>query len=47
MSSGQDVLWIQGPRSLNNSFSAVDMRINDGDNGLDDNGGSLQVCFGN
>ncbi len=48
MGSGQGVLWIQNPKSFNSSpFGAVDMRINDADNALSDNGGSLQVCFGN
>lgn len=46
MGSGQGVLWIQNPISFNGSFGAVDMRINDADNALGDNGGSLQVCFG-
>ncbi|MHC5675405.1 hypothetical protein [Nostoc sp.] len=47
MGSGQGRLWIQSPISFNGSFGAVDMRINDADNALGDNGGSLQVCFGN
>jgi hypothetical protein len=47
MGSGQGTLWIQNPVSFNGSFGAVDMRINDADNALGDNGGSLQVCFGN
>ncbi|MEP0855822.1 alpha/beta hydrolase [Trichocoleus sp. DQ-U1] len=47
MGSGQGTLWIQNPLSFNGSFGAVDMRINDADNALGDNGGSLQVCFGN
>jgi hypothetical protein len=46
MGSGQGVLWIQNPVSFNGSLGAVDMRINDADNALGDNGGSLQVCFG-
>lgn len=46
MGSGQGVLWIQSPVSLNSQFSAVNMRINDADNALGDNGGSIQVCFG-
>jgi hypothetical protein len=46
MGSGQGVLWIQRPVSLNSQFSAVNMRINDADNALGDNGGSIQVCFG-
>jgi hypothetical protein len=46
MGSGQGVLWIQAPTSFNSPFGAVDMRINDADNALSDNGGSLQVCFG-
>ncbi|GJD22465.1 hypothetical protein RIVM261_074210 [Rivularia sp. IAM M-261] len=47
MGSGQGTLWIQSPVSFSGSFGAVDMRINDADNALGDNGGSLQVCFGN
>lgn len=47
MSSGQGVLWIQSSASFTGSFNAVDMRINDADNALGDNGGSLQVCFSN
>lgn len=47
MGTGQGVLWIQNPVSFTGSFNAVDMRINDADNALGDNGGSLQVCFGN
>ncbi|MBD6619096.1 hypothetical protein FNW02_25550 [Komarekiella sp. 'clone 1'] len=47
MGSGQGTLWIQNAVSFNGSFGAVDMRINDADNALGDNGGSLQVCFGN
>jgi hypothetical protein len=48
MGSGQGTLWIQSPNSFSSApFGAVDMRINDADNALGDNGGSLQVCFGN
>ncbi len=47
MGGGQGTLWIQSPVSLSNSFSAVNMRINDADNALGDNGGSLEVCFSN
>lgn len=47
MGSGQGLLWVQNPVSLSGSFGAVDMRINDADNALGDNRGSLQVCFGN
>jgi hypothetical protein len=47
MGSGQGVLWVENPVSFTGSFGAVDMRINDADNALGDNGGSLQVCFGN
>lgn len=47
MGSGQGTLWIQGAASFSNTFGAVDMRINDADNALGDNAGSLQVCFGN
>ena len=48
MGSGQGTLWIQSPNSLTSApFDAVDMRINDADNALGDNGGSLRVCFGN
>lgn len=46
MASSQGALWIQAPTSLNSPFNAVDMRINDADNALSDNGGLLQVCFG-
>jgi hypothetical protein len=46
MGSGQGVLSIQGSTSFNGSFGAVDMRINDADNALGDNQGSLNVCFG-
>lgn len=47
MGSGQGVLWVENLVSFTGSFGAVDMRINDADNALGDNGGSLQVCFGN
>ncbi|MEP0920053.1 hypothetical protein NC981_24950 [Leptolyngbya sp. DQ-M1] len=47
MGSGQGTLWIQGPMAFSNTFGAVDMRINDADNALGDNAGTLQVCFGN
>ena len=48
MGSGQGVIWIQNPHSLSSApFGAVDMRINDADNALGDNSGSLRVCFGN
>lgn len=48
MSSGQGILWIQSPNSFSSApFGAVDMRINDADNALGDNGGSIQVCFTN
>lgn len=48
MSSGQGIVWVQSPNSFSSaSFNAVDMRINDADNALGDNGGSLQVCFSN
>jgi len=47
MGSAQGVLWIQNPISLNSPFGAVDMRINDADNALGDNEGSLKVCFDN
>jgi hypothetical protein len=48
MGSGQGSLWIQDSNSFSSApFGAVDMRINDADNALGDNGGSLQVCFSN
>lgn len=48
MGSGQGVLWIQNINSLSSApFGAVDMRINDADNALGDNNGSLRVCFSN
>jgi hypothetical protein len=48
MGSSQGALWIQSPNSFSSApFGAVDMRINDADNALGDNGGSLEVCFGN
>ena len=42
----QELFWIQNPVSLNNVFDFLYMRINDADNALGDNGGSLKVCFG-
>jgi|694.fasta_scaffold71710_3 hypothetical protein len=48
MGSLQGIVWIQNSGSLSSTpFSAVDMRINDADNALGDNNGSLRVCFGN
>lgn len=48
MNSGNGILHIQDSNSLSSApFGAVDMRINDADNALGDNGGSLNVCFGN
>jgi hypothetical protein len=48
MGSGQGTLWIQSSNSFSSApFGAVDMRINDANNALGDNGGSLQVCFSN
>jgi hypothetical protein len=48
MNSGNGILYIQDSNSLSSApFGAVDMRINDADNALGDNGGSLNVCFGN
>jgi len=47
MGSRQGVIWVQKPGSFSGSSGAVDMRINDADNALGDNGGSLKVCFGN
>jgi hypothetical protein len=48
MGSGQGVLWIQDMNSLSSApFGALDMRINDADNALGDNSGSLRVCFSN
>ncbi|WP_413280544.1 hypothetical protein [Floridanema evergladense] len=47
MGTGGGTLWVQNPVSFTSGFGAVDMRINDADNALGDNGGTLQVCFGN
>ena len=47
MGSGQGTLWIKSSNSFSSApFSAVDMRINDANNALSDNRGSLRVCFG-
>ena len=47
MRTGAGILWVQSPISFTNRFVSVDMRINDADDALGDNGGTLQVCFGN
>jgi hypothetical protein len=39
--------WVENPQQLPRSINFTAMRINDGDNALGDNGGSLRVCFGN
>ncbi|MCT7983507.1 serine/threonine protein kinase [Laspinema sp. A4] len=47
MGNGEHFFWLPGSGSFTDSFNTVEMRINDADNSLGDNGGSLQVCFGN
>ncbi len=39
--------WISQPQQLSRSTNSVSMRINDADNALGDNSGSMRVCFGN
>ena len=46
MSDSQGVMWIQGPTTFSAPLNVINMRINDADKSLDDNGGSLKVCFG-
>lgn len=40
-------IWVKEPQTLSQSISSTQIRINDADNALGDNGGSLNVCFGN
>jgi hypothetical protein len=46
MSDSQGVMWIQGPTTFSAPLNGINMRINDADKSLGDNGGSLKVCFG-
>ncbi len=45
MDSDNEAIWIQNPVVFSNNIKIVSLRINDADNALGDNGGSLQVCF--
>jgi hypothetical protein len=39
-------IWVQNPQQLPQIINSTAMRINDADNALGDNAGSLRVCFG-
>jgi hypothetical protein len=40
-------IWVPKPQQLLKPITETTMRINDSDNSLGDNSGSMQVCFGN
>lgn len=46
INSSQEILLVKEPMSFPSPLSSISMRINDADNALGDNAGSLQVCFG-
>jgi hypothetical protein len=43
--TGREYFWIQPGSRFASVLSSIDMRINDSDGSLGDNGGSLTVCF--
>jgi hypothetical protein len=45
LGNGRDYFWVQQGSRLPSPLSSFDMRINDADNALGDNRGSLRVCF--
>lgn len=45
MDSDNESIWIQSPIIFSDNLKVVKLRINDADNAIGNNSGSLQVCF--